>query len=68
MLVETENLIDARAVAELLGLAHRNTVSEYQQRYPDMPRAVLDLGPGRPKLWLRTEIVRWADGRRRERS
>ena len=60
MLVETDDLIDARAVAELLGLAHRNTVSEYQARYPEMPRPVVDLGRGRPRLWLRDEIEGWA--------
>jgi len=58
--VATEDLIDAHGVAELLGLALRNTVSVYQQRYPDMPRPVLDLGRGRPRLWLRPEIERWA--------
>jgi predicted DNA-binding transcriptional regulator AlpA len=26
-----------------------------------MPRPVLDLGEGRVKLWLRSEIDRWAD-------
>ena len=56
----TEDLIDAHAVAEILGLNLRNTVSVYQQRYADMPRPVLDLGRGRPKLWLRPEIERWA--------
>jgi glutathione-regulated potassium-efflux system ancillary protein KefG len=62
-IVATEDLIDARAVAEILGLAHRNTVSEYQARYPDMPRPVVDLGRGRPRLWLRGEIKEWAAGR-----
>jgi len=57
--VDTENLIDARGVAELLGLAHRNTVSVYQRRYPSMPRPAVDLGAGRTKLWLRTEIEEW---------
>lgn len=69
MLVETDDLIDARGVAEILGLAHRNTVSEYQARYPEMPRSVIDLGRGRPRLWRRSEIERWAserqDGRRK---
>lgn len=59
-LVETEDLIDARAVAEILGLAHRNTVSEYQARYPEMPRPAVDLGRGRPRLWLRSAIEAWA--------
>ena len=62
--VRTEDLIDAQAVAELLGLAQRTSVSVYQRRYPDMPRPVLDLGPGRPKLWLRPAIEEWMRQRR----
>ncbi len=58
--VDTDDLIDAQEVADLLGLAQRNTVSLYQRRYPDMPRPVVDLGKGRPRLWLRSEIRRWA--------
>ena len=42
----------------LLGLRHPNSVSTYQRRYPDMPKPVLDLGPGRPKLWLRPHVER----------
>ena len=62
--VDVADLIDSRTVAEILGLAHPNTVSGYQQRYPDMPRPVVDMGQGRCKLWLKSEIVTWA----RERS
>jgi glutathione-regulated potassium-efflux system ancillary protein KefG len=58
--VATEDLIDARGVAEILGLKHRNTVSEYQARYSEMPRPVVDLGRGRPRLWLRSAIEAWA--------
>jgi glutathione-regulated potassium-efflux system ancillary protein KefG len=58
--VDVDDLLDANAVAELLELAHRNTVSVYQHRYEDMPRPVVDLGHGRVKLWLRTEVERWA--------
>lgn len=58
--VNTEDLIDAQAVAGILGLAQRNTVSLYQKRYPEMPRPVVDLGRGRPKLWLRADVERWA--------
>lgn len=65
--VATEDLIDARGVAEILGLAHRNTVSVYQRRYADMPRPVVDLGPARTKLWLRPEVERWA-ARRQDRG
>ena len=63
--VRTEDLIDAVAIAELLGLAHRNTVSVYQKRYPEMPRPVVDLGPGRSRLWLRQEVIGWARSARR---
>lgn len=58
--VETDDLIDAHGVAEILGLAQRNTVSAYQRRYPEMPRPAVDLGRGRPKLWLRSEVERWS--------
>ena len=59
--VDTSDLIDTQGVAEILGLAYRNTVLQYQQRYGDMPRPVFDLGKGRVKLWLRSEIMRWAE-------
>lgn len=63
--VNTNELIDAQGVADLLGLAQRNTVSLYQRRYPDMPRPVVDLGRGRCKMWLESEIRGW-NGRRFE--
>jgi glutathione-regulated potassium-efflux system ancillary protein KefG len=58
--VDVDDLVDANGAAELLGLAHRNTVSVYQHRYDDMPRPVVDLGDGRIKLWLRPELESWA--------
>jgi hypothetical protein len=58
--VATEDLVDTQDVAEILGLAHRNTVLQYQQRYEDMPKPVFDRGKGRVKLWLRPEIELWA--------
>jgi glutathione-regulated potassium-efflux system ancillary protein KefG len=62
--IDVNDLIDAYEVAALLGLAHRNTVSGYQRRYSDMPRPVVDMGRGRCKLWLRSEIVAWDTMRR----
>ena len=62
--VNTEDLIDAQGVADLLGLAQRTAVSVYQKRYPDMPRPIVNLGGGRTRLWLRPEIERWAEKRR----
>jgi glutathione-regulated potassium-efflux system ancillary protein KefG len=58
--VATEDLVNAQAVADILGLSHRNTVFQYQRRYDDMPQPVVDLGEGRVKLWLRPQIERWA--------
>ena len=60
--INTEDLIDAQEIARILGLSQRNTVSLYQKRYPEMPRPVIDLGPGRPRLWLRETILMWAKG------
>ena len=59
-IVDTDDLIGAAEVAGLLGLTHRNTVSQYQRRYAEMPQPVVDLGRGRPRLWLRSEIESWA--------
>lgn len=61
--LDPADLIDAQGIAELLGLAQRNTVSAYQRRYPDMPRPVVNLGQGRCKLWLRSEIEAWRSER-----
>jgi len=66
-LVRTEDLIDAQGVAGLLGLSHRNSVSLYQRRYVDMPRPVAELGSGRIKLWLRSEIEAWVSETRPQR-
>ncbi|HWL44857.1 MAG TPA: hypothetical protein VNQ73_18080 [Ilumatobacter sp.] len=63
-MVNTEDLIDSRELAALLGLAHPNSVSLYQRRYGSMPRPVVDLGRGRPRLWLRSSIEEWLDSRR----
>jgi predicted DNA-binding transcriptional regulator AlpA len=58
-MVDVDDLIDTQDVARILGLAHRNTVSEYLAKYADMPRPVVDLGRGRSRLWLRREIEGW---------
>jgi glutathione-regulated potassium-efflux system ancillary protein KefG len=58
--VRTEDLVDAQTVAEILGLSHRNTVSSYLKRYPEMPRPVVDLPTSRIRLWLRAEIEAWS--------
>lgn len=63
-LVDTDDLIDSSEVAKILGLSHRNSVSLYQRRYPNMPRPVVEGGGGRTKLWLRSELRTWQETRR----
>jgi predicted DNA-binding transcriptional regulator AlpA len=63
-MINTDDLIDAREVARLLALSHPTSVSGYLQRYPDMPRPVLDLGGRRTRLWLRADIEAWVQSRR----
>jgi predicted DNA-binding transcriptional regulator AlpA len=64
-LVAVEDLIDATTVAAAVGLAHRNSVATYLDRYHDFPRPVVEAGPGRCRLWSRKEIDRWMATRRR---
>ncbi len=59
---DADDLNDNQRVAEPVGL-QRNTVSVYQRRYPRTPGAVVDLGQGRSKLWLRSEIELWRSER-----
>jgi glutathione-regulated potassium-efflux system ancillary protein KefG len=58
-MINTDDLCDAQGVADLVGLRHPNSVHTYLRRYADMPRPVIDLGPGRPRLWLRPQILAW---------
>ena len=60
---DLDDLADANAVAEILGLSRTNGVFVYQSRYPAMPKPVLDLGQRRAKLWSRTQMQAW-QGRR----
>ena len=62
-LVNTEELVSAADVAEMLGLSHYNSVTTYLKRYPDFPRPVVDRSRGRIRLWLRQDIRQWQRGR-----
>lgn len=58
-LIAVEDLLDAAAVASLLGLKHRNSVATYLHRYSDFPRPVYDTGSGRCRLWSRPDVEAW---------
>jgi hypothetical protein len=54
--IDTDDVIDAERLADLLGLSQRNEISLFQRGYPTMPRPAIDLGQARCKLWLRSEV------------
>jgi predicted DNA-binding transcriptional regulator AlpA len=62
--INSDDLVDAAGVAEVLGLGHRNSVRTYRSRYDDFPAPVWTSDGGRCVLWLRSDVQRWAAGRR----
>ena len=66
--VDVDDLIDAHDVAKILGLGHSNSVYGYLRRYPSMPRPVVDRGPNRARLWLKSEVEEWQTSRSRSSS
>ena len=62
-IIDVEDLVSASEVAEILGLAHYNSVTTYLNRYDDFPRPVIDKSNGRIRLWLRSGVVNWASER-----
>jgi glutathione-regulated potassium-efflux system ancillary protein KefG len=61
--MNTEDLIGAAEVAEILGLSHHNSVSTYLRRYGDFPRPVVDLSKSRIRLWDRQDVEAWNNRR-----
>jgi predicted DNA-binding transcriptional regulator AlpA len=61
--VDPADLIDAHAVAALLGLARSTSVAVYRSRYPDFPQPAVNMGRGRCILWLRHDIEAWTPRR-----
>ncbi len=62
--VDVDDLIDSRAVAELLGLAHAESVHTIRRRHADFPEPAVDMGAGRCMLWVRGDVEAWAQQRR----
>lgn len=59
--VDVDDLIDAREVADILGLSSPRAVAVYASR--GLPEPVIDRGPNTAKLWLRQDIERWSASR-----
>lgn len=66
--VDTDDLVGAAEVADILGLSLASNVSVYAQRYDDFPEPVVDLPKSRVRLWLRSDIVTWDAGRSKRRG
>ena len=63
-MMDLDDLVDSRGVAEILGLAQHQSVSVYRRRYTDFPAPAVDMGSGRCLLWVRADVVKWAARRR----
>ncbi len=57
--VDLDDLIDVGEVADLLGLAHKNSVTTYLRRYVDFPAPALEFADGRCRAWVRDDIATW---------
>ena len=63
MWLESDDLLDANEVADLIGLSSRRAVSIYRQRYKDFPVPVIEKSSKMCVLWLRSDIEEWVEGR-----
>jgi predicted DNA-binding transcriptional regulator AlpA len=64
--VDVDDLVDAREVAEMLGLSSARAVAVYASR--GLPDPIIDRGPNTAKLWLRQDIASWMKDRAGSRS
>lgn len=55
--VDVDDLLDAKDVADILGLSSPRAVAVYASR--DLPEPIIDRGPNTAKLWLRQDIEAW---------
>jgi len=56
--VDVDDLVTSGQIAERLGIAFSETVSNWMTRYPDFPRPVWQVD--RFRLWLWSEVRSWA--------
>jgi hypothetical protein len=64
VLVDTDDLLDANEVAEILGLGNNSAVSTYRLRYDDFPEPIIEKPSKKCLLWLRDDVETWAATRR----
>ena len=61
--VDLDDLIDVGEVAELLGLAHKNSVTTYMRRYDDFPKPAIEFADGKCRAWVLGDVQSWKDDR-----
>jgi predicted DNA-binding transcriptional regulator AlpA len=64
VLIDPDDLIDSRQVAEMLGLSSHRAVSVYRSRYEDFPPPVVVRSEGQCVLWHRPDVQEWQTSRR----
>jgi predicted DNA-binding transcriptional regulator AlpA len=64
--VDLDDLLDAAAVAQLIGLGDARSVSTYRTRDDEFPSPVLMSSGGRCQFWLRSEVDAWHTKRQRD--
>ena len=57
--IDLDDLIDVGEVAELLGLAHKNSVTTYMRRYDDFPKPAIEFADGKCRAWVRNDVESW---------
>ena len=66
--VDLDDLIDVGEVAELLGLAHKNSVTTYLRRYDDFPKPAIEFADGKCRAWIKQDVKDWIEQRENDRS
>ena len=61
--LDVDDLIDVGEVAELLGLAHKNSVTTYMRRYDDFPKPAIEFAEGKCRAWVREDVEVWRGSR-----
>ena len=61
--VDLDDLIDVGGVAELLGLAHKNSVTTYMRRYDDFPEPAIEFADGKCRAWVLEDVRDWKRAR-----
>jgi predicted DNA-binding transcriptional regulator AlpA len=65
--VDLDDILDATAVAQLIGVADARSVSTYRARDAEFPEPILVSSGGRCQYWLRQDVEAWQT-KRQERG